>query len=389
MNLAICHPIVIPARGGCETYIVDLLRRLDADGHEIHLYAAQWDAEALPSSLRVHPIREKTWPRILRPWRFSHECEKVTREGRHDLTLGFDKVGGVDVVYPQAGLYVATVLHSLARFQPGPGRVLATAVRLLDPTFWSFRQFERWHYLAPQPPYIIVNSHLVRQHFLIHLGIPNSQVAVLPSAIDPDRFAATNRPARRVETRQAWGVAPTDVVALFVAMNYRLKGLDPLLRAVACLPDRRQFRLAVVGDPKVSAYQRLARRLGIADVVRFLGFVADPRNAYFAADLLVHPTFYDPCSLVVREAQACGLPVITTRYNGAAELLDPPHDGIIIDDPHDREQLAGALECFLDGRRRQTAARAALKGGQRWTFDHHYRRLLELLQQALQRKRAA
>ena len=45
------------------------------------------------------------------------------------------------------------------------------------------------------------------------------------------------------------------------------------------------------------------------------------RNAYFAADFLVHPTFYDPCSLVVLEALACGLPVITTRANGASELL--------------------------------------------------------------------
>ena len=42
---------------------------------------------------------------------------------------------------------------------------------------------------------------------------------------------------------------------------------------------------------------------------------------YAAADLYVHPTFYDPCSLVVLEAAACGLPIITSRYNGAAELF--------------------------------------------------------------------
>lgn len=389
MNLAICHPILVPARGGCETYLVDLLRRLDSDGHQVHLYASQWDAEALPPAVRVHHVVERTWPRCLRPWRFSQTCREMAQAGGHDLTLGFDKVAGVDVAYPQAGLYVATVLHSLLRFPPGPRRVLAGAVRLLDPGFWSFRQLERSQFLATPPPFILVNSDLVRQHFLIHLGIANSEIAVLPSAIDPDRFTATDRPARRVQTRQSWGVEPTDVVALFVAMNYRLKGLEPLLRAVALLPDRRQFRLAVVGDPGVSAYQRLARRLGIADAVRFLGFAADTRNAYFAADLLVHPTFYDPCSLVVREAQACGLPVITTRYNGACELLDPPHDSVVIGDPHDREDLAGALACFLDPRRRQSAARAALKGGQRWTFEHHYRRLLELLTVAAKRKRVA
>ena len=96
-------------------------------------------------------------------------------------------------------------------------------------------------------------------------------------------------------------------------------------------------------------------------MVRFHGFMPDPRNAYFAADLLVHPTFYDPCSLVVQEALACGLPVITSRHNGDAELLDPPHEGLVIDDPHDSGALAGALNYFLDAGKRQTAGRAALR----------------------------
>ena len=150
-----------------------------------------------------------------------------------------------------------------------------------------------------------------------------------------------------------------------------------------------RFRLAIVGNPQTGPYRRLAKRLGIAANVRFLGFSSDPRNAYFAADLLVHPTFYDPCSLVVQEAMACGLPVITTRFNGAAELLDPPTDGLVIRDPHDRDELAGAISYFLDPVRRQKAARAALRGGQKWTFDEHYRQLVRLLGEAAQRKRAA
>ena len=81
------------------------------------------------------------------------------------------------------------------------------------------------------------------------------------------------------------------------------------------------------------------------------------RNCYFAADFFVHPTFYDPCSLVVLEALACGLPVITTRYNGAAEVLHPPREGFVIDDPHDLDQLAGAMKQLLDPARRAACAR--------------------------------
>ena len=101
-------------------------------------------------------------------------------------------------------------------------------------------------------------------------------------------------------------------------MNYRLKGLDPLLRGVARMRETpefaeraKAFRLVVVGNPKFGAYEKLAARLGIAEQVRFVGHCREMRNAYFASDFLVHPTFYDPCSLVVLEALACGLPVIT------------------------------------------------------------------------------
>jgi UDP-glucose:(heptosyl)LPS alpha-1,3-glucosyltransferase len=389
VNLAICHPVVVPARGGCEIYIADLTRRLCADGHEVHLYASHWDAAALPAALRLHAVPDKGWPRFLRPWRFSRACAEATRDAGHDLTLGFDKVAGLDVLYPAGGLHAAAVDYGLLKYRSPAARALAGALRRLDPAHRSFCRFERGLYLREPAPYLIANSDLVRRHFLQYLGVPSSQVPVLHVAIDPDRFAATDRPARRVATRQDWGVAPTDTVALFVAMNYRLKGLAPLLRAVARLGERSRFRLAVVGDPRTRPYENLARRLGIAEQVRFLGFHPDPRNDYFACDLLVHPTFYDPCSLVVQEAQACGLPVVTSRHNGAAELLDPPHDGLVVSDPHDADELAGALAYFLDPQKRQACARAALRGGQRWTFNEHYRRLLELLEDAARRKRAA
>jgi UDP-glucose:(heptosyl)LPS alpha-1,3-glucosyltransferase len=389
VNLAICHPVVVPARGGCETYVADLIRRLDGDGHTVHLYASTWDPGALPDGLQIHHIPEKGWPRCLRPWRFSHACHEALRHARHDLTIGFDKVSGLDVSYPQGGLHGAAVRQTMLKFRNPLVRGLAIAARSFDPAHRAFCCFERSQYGGRKAPFLIVNSDFVRGHFHRYLGIPLGQVHVLHCAIDPGRFTATDRPLRRAALRQAWNIAPHETLALFVAMNYRLKGLDPLLRAVACMPDKTRFRLAVLGHPNVTPYVERAKKLGIAGVMRFLGFLPDPRNAYFAADLLVHPTFYDPCSLVVQEAMACGLPVITTRHNGASELMDPPNDGLVLPDPHDSEDLAAALSSFLDNNRRHSAARAALRSAQKWTFDDHYRQLLKLLGEAARRKAAA
>lgn len=389
MNIALCYESVLPARGGAETYIGDLARRLARDGHAVHLYACRWDASALPPSTHFHRLDVPSGPRFLRPWRFGEACERALAGNAHDVSVGFDKTWGQDVLYPQGGLHAASAAHNLLKFPTGWEQKLAALGKWLDPAAWSFSRLERKQYLGPNRPLVVVNSRMVMGHFERFYGIPPESVRVVPSAIDPLRFVAEDRLKRRQEERDRWGVAPEETVGLFVAMNYRLKGLAPLLRAVTLVRRDKPFRLAVVGHPKFGRYQRLAERLGVADRVKFLGHRNDPKDAYFASDFLAHPTFYDPCSLVALEALACGLPVITTQYNGASELLSPPTDGVVVRDPHDAATLAAAMSTMLDYDYRVSASQAARQTGNRWTFEHHYRALLEVFAEVRRTKRAA
>jgi UDP-glucose:(heptosyl)LPS alpha-1,3-glucosyltransferase len=388
MNIAFCYENVLPSRGGCETYIADLARRLVADGHAVHLYACRWDAAALLPALRCHALAVPSGPRFLRPWRFGRACERALRGAGHDVSLGFDKTWGQDVLYPQGGLHAASAAHNRRKHASPLARRLAGVVKTLDVAHWSFTLLERKQYLGQQRPLIVVNSQMVREHFGRFLGVPPQALRVVRSAIDADRFMEHDRPKRRVEGRERWGIRPEETVALFAAMNYRLKGLEPLLHAVRLLPAA-PFRLLVVGNPRTAAYERLAKRLGVADRVCFAGHCPDMRDGYFAADFLVHPTFYDPCSLVVLEALACGLPVVTTRYNGAAELLSPPQEGYVIANPHEHGRLAWAMAQLLDPARRAACAQAARKAAAGWTFEEHYRQLLQVFAEAAKRKRAA
>jgi UDP-glucose:(heptosyl)LPS alpha-1,3-glucosyltransferase len=393
MKIAFCYENVLPARGGCGTYIGDLARRLAADRHEVHLYACRWDERALPATVRYHALPAPRGPRFLRPWRFGAACLRALAEGDHDVSVGFDKTWGQDVLYPQGGLHVASAAHNLHKYPTRGTRWLAGVLKALDLAHWSFRRLERRQYLSEPRPLIVVNSHMVRGHFQQYYGTPSRDLHVVRSAIDPKRFPEHDRPRCRLEWRQRWGIAADETVALFAAMNYRLKGLEPLLHAVARLGGARSasapLRLVVAGDPDYRAYQRLARRLGIVERVCFIGPCLEMRKAYFAADFLVHPTFYDPCSLVVLEALTCGLPVITSRANGASELLHPLQEGYIIDDPHDHERLAWCLAQLCDPVRRAACAQAARRTAAAWTFEQHYRQLLQVFTAALARKRAA
>ena len=389
MNIAFCYESVLPARGGCETYIADLAGRLVADRHEVHLYACRWDAAALPANLHYHCLPAVRGPRFLRPWRFGAACARALRGAQHDVSVGFDKTWGQDVLYPQGGLHAASAEHNLNKYAGKCARTLARAAKSLDLAHWSFAALEHRQYLGPRKSIIVVNSNMVRDHFARFYAISPAELRVVRSAIDPARFVEQDRLRRRLEWRTRWGLKPNGVAGLFVAMNYRLKGLEPLLHAIRHVPVEAPFRLLIAGNPNTASYERLAQRLGIADRVLFLGPRRDVHHCYFAADFLVHPTFYDPCSLVVLEALACGLPVITSRFNGAAELLTPPREGFVIDNPHEHQQIADCMIQLLDSSRRTACARAARQTAALWTFEHHYRQLLDVFAEAVERKRAA
>lgn len=389
MDVALCYESVLPNRGGAETYIGDLARRLSRDGHRVHLYACRWDASALPAATHFHRLDVPTGPRFLRPWRFAAACEAALASANHDATIGFDKTWGQDVLYPQGGLHAASQHHNLLKYRTPLGRLAGAVGKFFDPAYHSFARLERKQYLGGKKPIVIVNSKMVQRHFEQFFGIGHETVRVIPSAIDPGRFHAEDRLKRRLEQREQWGVTPEMPVGLMVAMNYRLKGLAPLIRAAATVPREKAFKLAIVGHPKFGKYERLAHSLGVADRFAFLGFRADPKDAYFGADFLVHPTFYDPCSLVVLEALACGLPVITTQYNGASELISVPDTGLVVHDPHDAEELGEAIDRMLDSAYRRTAGQWARQAAGKWTFEDHYRALVDVFAEVRAAKRAA
>jgi UDP-glucose:(heptosyl)LPS alpha-1,3-glucosyltransferase len=386
MNIAFCYESVLPCRGGCETYIAALARRLVADGHAVHLYARSWDEAALPEGIEYHRVGVPPCPRFLKPWYFGAACRRALAAADHQVSVGFDKIIGMDVLYPQGGLYVATAEHNLLKYPSRFSRALVRLSKWFDPAHQSFLALERRQY-QHELPLVVAISDMVRRHLQEYFGLSADQLRLVRLATDPERFAEHDRPRRRLEWREAWGVTPNDTVALFAGMNYRLKGLEPLLHAVQRMPE--SFRLLVAGHPDVAPFRRLARWLGVDTRVRFLGYCADMRNCYFAADFFVHPTFYDPCSHVVLEALACGLPVITTRHNGAAELLQPPREGFVIQNPHDIDELAGAMGRMLDPARRAACAHAARRSAAQWTFEHHYRQMLAVFAEAAARKHAA
>ena len=199
---------------------------------------------------------------------------------------------------------------------------------------------------------------------------------MIHNGVDPIRFSPEHLVKCRASLRQAMGINDK-VVMLFAAHNFRLKGLETVIRAMGRMRERR-LHLVVTGRESSEKWLRLAKRFGIAEQISFCGFVPEIEPYYAVADAFVQPTFYDPCSLVALEAAACGLPVVTSRFNGAAELFFHAKNGWIVQNPQDDRELSQYLLALLDDGKRQQMGAAARELALRSTADECFERIFQL-----------
>ena len=166
------------------------------------------------------------------------------------------------------------------------------------------------------------------------------RLEVIYNLPDFSRFA----PPSVEERRAVRAVLPAgDGVFIGTAStNFRLKGVGPMIRSLALLPDDHHFFIA--GGRGHAEYLDLAATLGVRERVHFLGRVEDMPAFYKALDVFVLPTFYDACSNAVLEAAATGLRVLSTPFNGSSRFLAPEQ---ILADPGDPECLAAGIRRVL------------------------------------------
>jgi hypothetical protein len=148
------------------------------------------------------------------------------------------------------------------------------------------------------------------------------------------------------------------------------------------------LKVLVVGRGNPKPYQRLADRQGVAGKLIFAGEEKSIEKYYGASDFLVLPTIYDPFSNVCLEALACGLPVITTESNGAAEIITQGKNGYTIEDAADAKILAQKITLLLSQDRRETMARHALSTAQHYTTGENAQKTIALYEKVLARKKA-
>jgi UDP-glucose:(heptosyl)LPS alpha-1,3-glucosyltransferase len=359
MKIALVILHADPARGGAERYTVDLAGALARRGHVVHLLAqsfAEMPAGVMPILMPSAMTRTLSYRRLLRG------VDAQLDRGGYDVVHAMLPVNRCDVYHPHAGMAAAAMKKSNRFFN-----LRRMAMARVEHSLMS----------SPKPPVILALSEYVKRTIRQYYPAADERLATLFNAVNLDRFDPVLRPETRNVMRERFSIEPDKVVALMIAQDFERKGLREAIAATAEIADPRLV-LLVVGRGRTEPYHDLAGDSGIEDRVIFAGPTHDPFSFYAAADFFILPTRHDPCSLVVLEALAMGLPVISTVYNGATEIMTNGTHGFIASDPRDIDTLAAYVRRMLTPSDRQQMSIACLELRRRLSYETHLNELLRI-----------
>jgi len=330
----------LSTQGGTERFTHGFARWLLEAGHRVTVWCAGVDSPI--DGLEVQELAATGRGRLWRMWSLARAGSRIPTED-YDAVLRLIRAPGPGVYRAGGGCHRAWMQSQ--RWS------VADAVA---------ERFDRSTVAAAST--VVVNSRMAGEDLVRLYGTDPSRISLVRNGVDLSRFRP--RPEARL---------PVPAGVVFLGSGFARKGLQTAIEALVHLPAE---HLVVYGHDRRSAtYQRQAHRSGVADRVHFMGAVTRPEQVLPAARALVLPTRYDPFANACLEAMACGVPVVTTRANGAAEVL--PHEWMATADPGDAPALAGVLQRVLEDPSLGAACRAE---AERYPAAKAYAELAEILE---------
>lgn len=338
--------------GGAETFLERFIGELLRRGHTVEVFSREWEG----GGVRVHRIRT-FGPSFLKPLVFAWRAKKEVERSDADVVVSLERTYCQDVYRAGDGVH----REWLERRASLTGSSARRFLMRLNPLHTVLLYLEKRLFTDKRLKKVVANSNGVKRDIIRHYGLPEDRICVIYNGIDA-ASCEIRGPEERRAVRAGLGVSDEATLLVFVGSGFERKGLVYAIRALALLKDEGDLRLVVVGKGNPKPYRKEAVRLGVGDRVIFTGPVKGVRKYYGAGDIFILPTVYEPFSNACLEAMASGLPVVTTRSNGASEIMTDGADSAIVDDPSDSTALAGKIRPLLDAEHRKKAgslARAA------------------------------
>lgn len=348
--------------GGAERYLNLLASHLVREGHDVHIFANKWPA-GTTSSMTFHKIPMIGGLSLLKIWSFAIAAWIVLKRFDADVIFSNERLFSQDILRASDGVH-KTWLKIRMNYTSPLRRLsflinpLHLSIRLLDWYIFNRRAFKK----------IIAPSEFIKRDILrTYSSVHEEDIRVIYNGVDLERFRPENKKRYRDSVRSDLGIAQTAWMLLFVGTGFERKGLQFAIKALRHLPP--DTFLAVIGKGKTRHYKKLARQWGLNERVKFIGPVEGVERYYAASDLVIAPTLYEPMANVMLEALASGIPVLTSRNCGNAEILTEDKGGWLINEPANVEEIAVKVNAAMKTSGDPEAERLARKMAEQFTFQ--------------------
>lgn len=389
MKIALVRMKYVPY-GGAENYLTLVGKELLRQGHEVHIFSNRWEGDD-PETSHVLATGQGSGPFIfhnvpiikgvsfLRALSFAVISFLLLKKERLDIIISFDRILYQDIYRAGDGCH-REWLEQRKRIE-SPLKTLLTTI---DPFHRTILYLERRIYQGGGSKRIVTNSFKGKTDIIKYFQTPEERITVIYNGVDSSRFNQSNRGLYRDEIRRKYGIGD-DIVILFVGSGFERKGLGFLLKGVSLLNSKLKaqssklkgnLKILVVGKGNYSYYKKMGRKLGIEQDIIFAGPTNMVEKYYASSDIFVLPSIYDPFSNACLEAMASGLPVITTKNNGASEIIENGMDGFVIEDPSDIDEMEYKTRLLMDQDLREAFGKRAREKAERFDIENAVRNLV-------------
>ncbi len=348
MKLAFCLFKYYP-HGGLTRDFLRIVEVCQRHRHSIDVFTMKWDNA--PKNLNVIQIPYRGLTNHRRCASFVKNLFSIIKTDDYDAIIGFNRMPGLDICYT-ADLcykYIAEQQHcALYRFSN---------------RYKTYAAFENAVFSPNSKTHIICLSEMVKQSYIKYYRTPENRFHLLSPGISKDFIATSNAEQIRSNLRQKFQIQEQQKLILLIGSNFFLKGVDRALQALAALSKdlRKNTLLWIIGKGKDYLYKWRAKRLGVSANVKFLCLQDNISEFLLAADLLIHPARFEAAGMVLLEAIASCLPVLTTDTCGFAFHISRANVGLVIPSPFKQENLNNGLVEMLTSKHYQEWKKNALK----------------------------
>ncbi|MFN3266819.1 MAG: N-acetyl-alpha-D-glucosaminyl L-malate synthase BshA [Deinococcales bacterium] len=325
MNIAmLCHP----SAGGSGVVATELALALAGQGHHVHMIATQVpfrlnairlpdlelpsldkEASSLEGEVMFHEIQNASYPLFDQP---------LTSLAAVNTLVSVIEEHNIDLVHAHYAIPHATSALLARDIVKGKVRVVTTLhgtdVTLvgLEPSF-----LRTTRYAIEASDAVTAVSHYLAEQTNSVMGA-NKKIDVVYNWVDTERFVPITDPTYRRR------FARDDESLIVHASNFReIKRPKDVIRTFSNILKSRKARLIMIGDgPERLPTLELAKEMGLAKRVHFIGSFPNVEMIFGVADLLLLPSAKESFGLVALEAMACGVAVISTNIGGLPEVIE-------------------------------------------------------------------